>query len=222
VNYRSYKDKLPQNQYFNFMREVAEEVSRVLTPSGSVFLNIGHTSQEPLLDFEVASCWASALVLQNRINWVKSIAVEDRTHGHFKPVNSDRFMNRTSESIFHFSRSGNTLIDKRAAGVPYTYKCNIKRRGHEQDLRCAGSNWFIPYETVQAGKSHPAAFPEKLPYKCLLLAGVKSPVVCDPFLGSGTTLVAAAKFGATKGIGFDVDSAYLQIARNRVSEASAA
>jgi hypothetical protein len=47
--------------------------------------------------------------------------------GHYKPINSDRFVNDCHEFIFHFSPHGRTPLDRRAVGVPYQDQSNIKR-----------------------------------------------------------------------------------------------
>jgi site-specific DNA-methyltransferase (adenine-specific) len=69
--------------------------------------------------------------------WIKSIAIcklgvgnncsklsGDIAIGHFKPVNSDRYLNRCFVSIFHLTRKGNVILDKLAIGVPYQDKSN--------------------------------------------------------------------------------------------------
>ena len=102
--------------------------------------------------------------------------------------------------------------------MPFKDKSNIARRGHTRDLRCRGNTWFIPYQTVQsraAKFNHPGTFPVDLPRWCIRLHGRKAPVVLDPFMGTGTTLVATL-LEAGHGIGIDIDPAYVAIARERV------
>jgi site-specific DNA-methyltransferase (adenine-specific) len=50
--------------------------------------------------------------------------------GHFKPINSTRFLNNSHEWVFHFTPDGNTPLDRLAIGAPYTDKTNIKRWAH--------------------------------------------------------------------------------------------
>src|SRR6185437_9118017 len=98
-------------------------------------------------------------------------------------------------------------IDRLAIGVPFKDKSNIARRGHAQDKRCAGNVWYIPYETVKSKAqkfNRPAGFPVELPERCIRLTGRDKGVVLDPFLGTGTTLVAAERLG-WEGIGIDID-----------------
>jgi site-specific DNA-methyltransferase (adenine-specific) len=167
---------------------------------------------------DAARAMGEAFVLQNHIVWVKSLSIGDDTVGHFKPINSARFLNHNHEAIFHFTKTGRVPVDRLAVGVPFKDKSNIARWGHPRDRRCGGNVWFIPYETVKSRAQkfdHPAGFPVELPLRCIQLHGAEAPQVLDPFLGAGTTLVAAQKLGAA-GIGFEVDLDYAERAATRL------
>ena len=219
TDYHSYDDRKPRDQYLQWMHDVGTLLRAVLKPAGSFFLNIGSTNQDPWLTFDVANALRPLFALQNHITWVKSISIGQDSVGHFKPINSRRFLNQNHEAILHFTHDGEVPIDRLAIGVPFKDKSNILRRGHAQDLRCAGNCWFIPYETVQAKWqkfNHPAAYPVELPTRCLKLHGVKEAVVLDPFLGAGTTLVAAERLGH-RGIGIELDQQYADAAMARLT-----
>jgi site-specific DNA-methyltransferase (adenine-specific) len=96
---------------------------------------------------DVAAVFRSEFALQNHITWVKSISIRQDSHGHFKPIRSERFLNPNHEAIFHFTKSGSVTVDRLAVGVPFADISNIARRGHAQDRRCGGTVWFIPYKT---------------------------------------------------------------------------
>lgn len=64
---------------------------------------------------------------------------------------------------------------------------------------------------------HPAPFPVLLPDRCIRLSTWPGEVVLDPFMGSGSTLVAARNLGR-KAIGFDVDERYCEIAAKRLGQ----
>lgn len=219
VNYNSHNDKMSPEEYLDWMEKFGSACKRVLKDNGSLFFNIGDKASEGLKAFSVAKRLSKSLTLQNTIHWVKHISVpeENIAIGHFKPVNSDRFLNNCHEYIFHFTKNGTVTIDKLAIGVPYADKSNIGRwKSAKQDKRDRGNVWYIPYETVQSEKEHPAAFPKGLPEMCIKLHGVTNEsVVLDPFLGSGTTCVVAKMLGC-KFIGFDIDAKYLQIAREKL------
>ena len=116
---------------------------------------------------------------------------------HFKPVTSERFLSGLQEYIFHFTKEGNVKLDKRAIGVSYQDNTNIGRwKSATEDKRDRGNVWFIPYPTINESRPHPAVFPEKLPYLCIKLHGVKKGmIVYDPFMGIGTTALACIRLG---------------------------
>jgi site-specific DNA-methyltransferase (adenine-specific) len=193
---------------------------------------------------------SGGFLLQNTIHWIKSITIDTKqndphriplprqreadakrqvrveaavqTLGHFKPINSNRFLNDCHEYIFHFTKSGRVEIDRLALGVPYQDKSNIARWSHTRgsDLRCRGNTWFIPYETIQSRakeRPHPATFPVQLAEWCIKLHGVsRIETMLDPFLGIGNSAVAAQRCGVKKLIGFEIDKAYLTEAKRRL------
>jgi site-specific DNA-methyltransferase (adenine-specific) len=76
--------------------------------------------------------------------------------------------------------------------------------------------WEIPSESAQR-IGHPAPFPVALPERLIHLYTFEGDLVLDPFMGSGTTLVAAARTGR-RGVGYELDPTYVDIARQRLSE----
>jgi site-specific DNA-methyltransferase (adenine-specific) len=227
IKYNDYRNK---KRYLTFMKKVAHESHRVLKEDGSFFLNVGGKPSNPSIPYDVADQFRDYYVLQNDIIWVKSIAItkkdvgksnglkNDVLVGHYKPIQSKYFLNNCHENIFHFSKSGKTNLDKLSIGVPYGCKSNIERWGKKEDKRDRGDIWFIPYETIQEHRPHPAVFPEKLPLMCIKLHGIKKDlVVYDPFIGIGTTATACLKLGVNY-IGTDIDSNYIKIANERISE----
>src|ERR1044072_2971849 len=118
VSYRSYDDRKPREVNLDWMGESAAQLHRVLKPTGSVFLNVGATSQDPWVMYDVGNLYRSQFVLQNHIVWVKWIICGVEIFAPFKPIGSRRFLNHNHESIFHFTVSGEVPIDRLAVGVP--------------------------------------------------------------------------------------------------------
>lgn len=222
IAYGLYQDRRDPADYVAWLAAIAAALACVLRPDGSFFLNLAGSSRAPWLPFEVALALRQTFVLQNHIAWVKSIALGPDSAGHFKPVAGRRFLHQAHEHVFHFTRTGAVPLDRLAIGVPFKDKSNIARRGHAHDLRCRGNTWFIPYATVQARAqgAHPATFPAELPLWCIFLHGRANPTVLDPFMGSGTTLVAAERAGG-QGIGIELDPAYAATAATRLRAAAA-
>jgi site-specific DNA-methyltransferase (adenine-specific) len=222
IRYRKYSDRQDRQSYLNWCTTWAAQIRRVLKPGGSFFLNIGSAPSNPMLPHEIVFQLRDLFVLQNTIHWIKSIAIGDRTFGHFKPISSKRFLNDCHEYIFHFTIDGKIDIDRLALGVPYQDKSNIARWSHTggRDSRCRGNTWFIPYQTIQSRakeRPHPATFPVGLAQNCIKLHGVaRVKIMLDPFLGIGNSAVAAQKCGVKKFIGFEIDKTYLAEARRRL------
>jgi site-specific DNA-methyltransferase (adenine-specific) len=217
--YDAYQDSLAEQDYLAWMVRVCTELRRVLAPDGSFFLNISGSNSRPWLPFELIVRLRPLFVLQNHITWIKSIATSDDSVGHFKPLAGTRFLNHNHEHIFHLTLDGTVKLDRLAIGVPFKDKSNIARRGHAQDRRCRGNTWFIPYRTVQARAekfNHPGTFPIDLPRWCIRLHGKPAAHVLDPFMGTGTTAIAAALEGATA-TGIDLDAGYVAIAAGRLA-----
>ena len=219
VAYRSYDDRRPRADYLDWLAGIGAELHRVMAPDGSFFLNVGATNSDPWVSMDVAGAFRDRFTLQNHIVWVKSVSIGEESHGHFKPITSRRYLNQNHEAIFHFTKSGRVEVDRLAVGVPFKDKSNIARWGHAADRRCAGNVWFIPYETVRTKAQkfhHPAGFPVALPDRCLRLHGAgPGSVMLDPFLGTGTTLVAASRLGC-HGIGMEIDALYAASAVDRL------
>jgi site-specific DNA-methyltransferase (adenine-specific) len=221
ISYRGYDDRRAEDDYLSWLLRVATEVRRVVKEDASVFLNISGSSSAPWLPFELIVRLRPLFVLQNHITWIKSIAIGRDSVGHFKPVGGQRFLHHNHEHIFHLTLSGDVKLDRLAIGVPFKDKSNIARRGHPRDLRCRGNTWFIPYDTVQSKAEkfhHPSTFPVELPRWCIRLHGRPDAVVLDPFMGTGTTMVAAQLEGAS-GIGIDIDASYVAVAQQRLLDA---
>ena len=232
IRYNRYQDSLSQADYLAWTQQWVAAAARVLRPDGSLFLNVGAKPTDPWTALDVAQAARSHLQLQNVIHWIKSIAIDresagvaaglarDLAVGHYKPINSDRFLNDCHEFVFHFTPQGTARLDRLALGVPYQDQSNVGRwRAAADGVRCRGNTWFIPYETIQRrdrDRPHPATFPTRLPEQCLRLHGVsRIQLAMDPFLGLGSSAVAAAQLGIDF-IGVELDPHYLDEAIARV------
>lgn len=118
--------------------------SAALAPDGSLFLNVGGKPTEKAL--------ASS----------RSGLDQDLAVGHYKPINSKRFLHDCHEFVFHFTPEGDTPLDRQAIGVRYQDPSNVARwRTAASGVRCRGNTRFIPYETIQSrekDRPHPATF----------------------------------------------------------------
>ncbi len=225
IRYRTYDDTMPRAHYLEWTGAWVANARRALADGGSLFLNVGAKPTDPWTALDVAQAVRPHLKLQNTIHWIKSIAIdrENIAVGHYKPINSRRFVHDCHEFVFHFTPEGDTPLDRTAIGVRYQDASNIARWQQAGDgVRCRGNTWFIPYETIQnreKDRPHPATFPPKLPEMCLRLHGLsRLRAVADPFLGLGSTAVACAQLGVNF-IGIELDKEYLAEAIERTRAA---
>jgi len=233
INYKSFKDTAPRAEYLKWCQEWGAEVKRVMADDASFFLNVGAAPANPLMPHQLILALTDGddppFTLQNTFHWVKSITIETAagekvSAGHFKPINSKRYVNDCHEYVFHLTKTGVVELDRRAAGVPYVYKCNIARWGHTggADLRCRGNTWFIPYETINSrdkDRPHPATFPIALAEQCIRIHGKGTATrMLDPFLGIGTSAIAAQRMELAQFTGIELDDHYLAIAKERLNE----
>lgn len=264
IQYSSYQDKKPRDEYLSWLFVVFEQINRVLKPSGHFWLNVGYSNLDPWIGMDVANQARQVMILQNNFTWVKSIAIDGEQMGHYKPINSGRFANPTWEHLFHFTKTGDVPCKKRAIGVPYKDKANLDKSGRwrgklikkmgfqnkrdfearstpserqwleetlstklvaakpAEDLHCPGNAWYIPYDTIvsrdgQRG-SHPATFPIELVKRAIKFSDA-SGTLLDPFLGTGTSVIAAQELGLDY-VGFDVDPLYVKYSLDRLTAVS--
>ena len=224
--YRSYNDVRPRDEYLDWMETIARKSLSKLKEKGSFFLNVGGKPTDPWIALDLANRFRKHYILQNTIHWIKSIAIpkadvgkypgitDDIAVGHYQPVNSTRYLSNCHEYIFHFTKTGSVPLNQLAIGVKYQDKTNIGRwKKASQDLRGRGNTWFIPYETIQAARSHPTVFPRKLPEMCIRLHGIRPHMlVLDPFMGTGSTALASQKLGVDF-LGFEIDTTYVTTAQ---------
>ena len=77
--------------------------------------------------------------------------------------------------------------------------------------------WTFNGQSKRGAGGHPAAFPIELPKRCIKLFSFVGDTVFDPFVGSGSSLIAASTLGR-RGIGVEINSEYCQIALNRLEK----
>jgi site-specific DNA-methyltransferase (adenine-specific) len=225
TSYKGYDDTMAREDYLQWIDRWAAAAAETLNEDGSLFLNIGGKPSNPWGPFEVLIELRKHFTLQNVIHWVKSIAIQKEdvgrypgitgnvSVGHYKPINSPRYINDCHEYIFHLTKSGSISLDRLAIGVEYQDKSNIGRWGgaDRPDRRCRGNTWFVPYKTIKSRdkqRPHPATFPVKIPKMCLQLHGVeRTGLVLDPFMGIGNTAVACTELGLSC-VGFEIEKDY--------------
>lgn len=221
VKYDSYDDNMDDEDYLFWIDTVLDAIKTVLKDDGSFFLNIGVIPKKQWLHLAIMQSASLKFCIQNSIVWAKSVTIDEKSVGQFRPVRSQRYLTPTHEHILHLTKNGDVELDRLSIGVPYSDETGKFRFKEYEDIRCGGTVWVIPHESTKSRAdkwSHPCPFPVELAERCLKLHGVKEGMVAlDPFNGVGSSTVAMTRLGI-KGIGVDIDEAYCQIAKARILE----
>lgn len=202
VDYGKFKDKLKDDEYQKFTKDWVGQSLRV-APVAIINFGAPTSSAINLAKFMLAV--SEVGVIQSHITWIKSVSTKDWSYGHFKPVNSRRYLTNIHESVFIVSRDGNFELDRLSVGVPFKDKSNIGRfKSNQSDVRCRGNVWYVPYKTRNSSVDHPATYPVELAEMMIKIVGTPN-IILDPFIGSGTTREAANNLGV-KADGIDLRS----------------
>lgn len=104
------------------------------------------------------------------------------------------------------------------------YKNNWKKNGKGQSditksefIEWTNGLWTFQGQSKKGAGGHPAPFPVELPKRCIKLFSYVGDVILDPFMGSGSTMIASILHNR-KGVGIDIDKEYCEIAKKRIFE----
>ncbi len=219
---KPYEPRLHIQEYLRQQQIVIEECVRVLKPSGSICWQVGNYVENRKiipLDVKLYPIFESlGLRLRNRIVW---------HFGHGLHA-SHRFSGRY-EVILWFTKSDQYYFDLDPVRVPQKYPNKKHFKGPKAGQLSGhplGKNptdvWAIP--NVKANHvektEHPCQFPIELVERLVLAMSPPAGVVLDPFLGVGSTAIAALMHGR-RAVGAETDETYLDIARDRLRAAEA-
>jgi site-specific DNA-methyltransferase (adenine-specific) len=204
--------------FLSMLRDVFAECTRVLEPGGRIAVNVANLGRKPYrsLAADVVAILQDdlGLLLRGEVVWVKAEGASGScAWGSFRSP-SNPVLRDTSERVViaskgRFDRAHNPA-KRRAAGLP-----NVATSSNDEFLDATLDVWRIPPESARR-VGHPAPFPVELPERLIHLYTYVGDVVLDPFLGSGSTMVAAARTGRI-GVGYDLDPAYVELAKQRVA-----
>lgn len=220
---KDYEIKAPLDVFLSDMLPIMQHCYRVLAPGGSIFWQVGNYvkagSVTPLDVIMWPQFAAMGATLRNRIVW---------TFGHGLHCKK-RFSGR-HESILWMTKGDAYTFNLDAVRVPSKYPNKKHFKGPKKGQlsgnplgKNPGDVWDIPNvkHNHPEKTAHPCQFPEALATRAILCSTQPGDTVLDPFLGSGTTAVAAQKSGRSW-IGIERDECYVEIAQNRIETASLA
>lgn len=209
---KEYDDDLSYSEYMHLLENVFAETYRVLVNGGRACINVANLGRKPYIPLS-----DSISEMMNRIGfnmrgeiiWNKASSASPSTAwGSWKSA-SNPTLRDIHEYILIFSKGSYKRERKKEEK-----KEKIDTISRDQFMEWTKSIWTM--NAVSAKKiGHPAPFPEELPHRLIQLYSFKNDVVLDPFMGSGTTAIAAIKNGRYY-IGYDVSEEYIELANKRI------
>jgi site-specific DNA-methyltransferase (adenine-specific) len=206
-------------EYLSLIRDVFAECARKLEPGGRIAVNVANLGRKPYrsLSADVIRILQDdlGLLLRGEVIWQKGEGASGScAWGSFRsaanPVLRDITERVVIASKGRFDRA-RSVKQRAAEGLPFESTLMT-----EDFMALTLDVWDIPAESARR-VGHPAPFPVTLPEQLIRLYTFKHDLVLDPFMGSGSALVAAARLGR-RYAGYDLDESYVAIARRRVAE----
>ena len=205
-------------EYLDLLREVFAECARVLEPGGRLCVNVANLGRRPYrsLSTDVLRILEVELGLLPRgeIIWLKAEGAGGScAWGSYRSA-ANPVLRDLSERIIVVSkdRFDRCLSPKQreAAGLPHANSIS-----KENFMAATLDVWKIPPESATR-VGHPAPFPVELPRRLIELYSYVGDLVLDPFMGAGSTALAAARTGRHF-LGFDTEERYVELARNHLA-----
>ena len=209
-------------EYLTLLRDVFAECARVLEPGGRIAVNVANLGRKPfrslagdvtrILDDDLG------LLLRGEVVWAKAEGASGScAWGSYRSPTNPVLRDITERVIIASKGRFDRAVDineRRAQQWPYEASVST-----DEFLDATLDLWRIPPESARR-IGHPAPFPVELPQRLIELYTFKNDLVLDPFLGSGTTAVAAVRTGR-RCAGYDTDADYIDLAKARVAEEEA-
>ncbi|MEM7339221.1 MAG: site-specific DNA-methyltransferase [Actinomycetota bacterium] len=210
-------------EYLDMLRDVFAECARVLEPGGRIAINVANLGRKPYrsLSADVIAILQDdlGLLLRGEVIWKKaSTSSGSCAWGSFARASNPVLRDVTERVVIaskgRFARA-RTAKARAAEGLPHESTLS-----NDEFVDVTRDVWEIDAESARR-VGHPAPFPVELPRRLIDLYTYRDDIVVDPFAGSGSTLVAAARTGRI-GVGFDIDPDYVALATERLDAELAA
>ncbi|NND74591.1 MAG: site-specific DNA-methyltransferase [Ilumatobacter sp.] len=197
-------------EYLTMLRDVFGECVRALEPGGRIAINVANLGRRPYrnLAADVTTILQDdlRLLLRGEVVWQKQRGASGSCAWGSYQSPANPVLRDTTERLIIASKGRFDRVGQgadRVATVP-----------GDEFMEATLDVWEIPAESATR-VGHPAPFPVALVERCLHLFTYAGDVVLDPFMGSGTTAVAAQNTGR-RYVGYDTDREYVDQARERV------
>ena len=209
---KEYDNDLSLNEYLNLLKNCFTETYRVLVDGGRACINIANIGRKPyipLSDYVSKIMIEIGFNMRGEIIWNKSVGAGISTAwGSFQSA-SNPILRDVHEYILIFSK-GNYKRERDKNEKEFRHD-NITK---EEFIEWTKSVWTMNTESAKR-IGHPAPFPEELPNRLIKLFSFTNDIVIDPFMGSGTTAIAAIK-NSRNFVGYEINKEYINLANNRI------
>jgi site-specific DNA-methyltransferase (adenine-specific) len=210
VEYEGYKDDIPYDKYLEFTEKWLKKAYELLKPDGRMCLNI------PLDKSKGREGEGFQSIYSDIVSLAKKVGLK-----YFSTIiwNESNISRRTAWGSFASASAPYIIAPVEMIVLFYKYSWKKLKRGvsditAEQFKEWTLGLWSFPGENPEK-IGHPAPFPLELPKRCIKLFSYVEDIVLDPFVGSGTTLVAASLL-KRRAIGIDISRKYCEIAKERL------
>ncbi len=221
---KEYEQSLGENgvpgtyfDYLTLLRNVFSECKRVLEPGGRIAVNVANLGRRPYRSLAadvIATLQDLGLLLRGEVVWWKGRAAGGScAWGTFQRPSNPVLRDVTERIVIASKgRFDRALKPEKRLQLQLPSTATISR---DEFLEATTDLWeMAPESATRVG--HPAPFPVELPKRLIELYTYEGDVVLDPFMGSGTTAVAALRTNRHF-VGFDTDSSYVHRANERIA-----
>jgi DNA modification methylase len=207
---KEYDRDITLAEYLAFLRRVWQEVHRVLVPGGRACINIANLGRKPYIplhSYIVRDMAEMGFLMRGEVIWHKGASASPSTAWGSWRSPANPTLRDVHEYILIFSKAGFSRQN------PCRRRATISR---DEFLELTKSVWTFPAVSAKS-IGHPAPFPVELPHRLIQLYTFEGDVVLDPFMGSGSTAIAALQ-GKRAYVGYEIEPEYLRLAERRVKQ----